>query len=413
MRIVQVAPTYAPCIGGAERLLQEVSERLAARGHHVTVLTFDAATQRDLSAARGAGLPPREQKNGVTILRLDPAGGRLQRMHEWWLRQRGGWRTTEWLFGPEFDFELGRPSGLGVIGPLLRLRADVVTSVNWHFGVAAWTLRTSRVRRLPHVAVPILHIERPWASRPQYRRLLRHCAATLACTQAEADFLESLGARSVSVAGAGVDPARFRNADGEAIRRRYGISGRPVVGFVGRQDELKGVLVLLEAMLRVWQAQPGVVLLLAGPRAHRDRAVVERLEALTPVQREQVVLADDFADAEGPSILAACDLLAQPSVEEAFGLVLVEAWMSSRPVIAADISASRSLVESGCDGWLVPPGDTESLAGRILDLLESPEQRAAFGARGRRKVLSRYSWYAVVDTWERSFRLVVNGRGSR
>ena len=413
MRIVQVAPTYAPCIGGAERLLQEVSERLVARGHEVTVLTFDAATQRDL-AATGAGLPPREQRNGVTILRVDPAGGRIQRLHEWWLRQRGGWRTTEWLFGPEFDFELGRPSGLAVIGPLLRLRADVVTSVNWHFGVAAWTLRTSRFRRVPHVAVPILHIERPWASRPKYRRLLPHCAATLACTQAEADFLESLGARSVTVAGAGVDPGRFCHADegGKAIRLRYGISGRPVVGFVGRQDELKGVLVLLEAMLRVWQAQPGVVLLLAGPRAHRDRPVVERLEGLTPVQREQVVLVDDFADAEGPSILAACDLLAQPSMEEAFGLVLVEAWMSGRPVIAADIAASRSLVESGCDGWLVPPGDSESLAGRILDLLGNPEQRAAFGAHGRRKVLSRYSWDAVVDAWEGTFRQVQNGRGS-
>ena len=90
MHIVHVSPSYAPCVGGAERLLQNVSERLVDRGHSVTVLTFDCATMRDFNSPRGAGLPRRETLNGVQIIRLSPVEGAVSRLHQWWLRQRGG-----------------------------------------------------------------------------------------------------------------------------------------------------------------------------------------------------------------------------------------------------------------------------------------------------------------------------------
>jgi Trk K+ transport system NAD-binding subunit len=48
---VQVSPAYAPLIGGAERMLQSVSERLVERGHDVTVLTSDSETMLDFTSA--------------------------------------------------------------------------------------------------------------------------------------------------------------------------------------------------------------------------------------------------------------------------------------------------------------------------------------------------------------------------
>src|SRR5262245_19369548 len=98
MRILHVSPTYAPCIGGSERMLQAVSERLVARGHAVTVLTLDCATQRDLTSGTGAGLPSGDLLNGVKVIRVSPSGGGLLHAVEWWLRRRGGWRSTRWLF---------------------------------------------------------------------------------------------------------------------------------------------------------------------------------------------------------------------------------------------------------------------------------------------------------------------------
>jgi glycosyltransferase involved in cell wall biosynthesis len=413
MRIVQVTPSYAPCIGGAERLLQAVSERLVTRGHSVTVLTFDCATQRDFSAPNGAGLPTDESLNGVRVLRLNPSGGGLQRLHQWWLRRPGGWRSTTWLMGEDFEFQFGRPSGIGTILPLLRAATDVIASVNWHFGVAYWALQSSRLRGLPHVAVPILHIERPWAQRELYAPMLRRCAAAIVCTEAEREFVRARGQDQVAIGGCGVDPGRFRDQDGAAIRAHYSLGDRPIVGFVGRQDESKGVVTLLEAMREVWRHRDDTILLLAGPRAHRNDVVSDTLASLPPAQRANVVSIDDFPDRELASILSACDLLAQPSLEEAFGLVLVEAWMCERPVIGADIAATRSLIEPGLDGWLVRPSDPLELAAKILNLLSSPERRARFGKAGRAKVLARYTWDRVTDVWEATFRQVLGQAAAR
>ena len=410
LRIVHVTPSYAPCVGGAERLLQAVSERLAARGHHVTVLTLDCASQRDFHSRTGAGLPPREQINGVDVVRVHPGGTPLLALHEWWIARRGGWRSSTWLLGEEFEYHWGRPSGLSTLIPLLRLPADIVATVNWCFGVPYWSRFPLSLRRVPQVAVPILHIERPWAQRAVYRPMFRACDAAIALTEAEADHIRGQGVADVAVAGGGVDPERFADRNGGLIRQRHGVGDAPVVGFIGRQDHLKGVPTLIDAMRLVWRETPDVVLLLAGPGAHRDDHVEARLAALTPGERARVLLIDDFPDGLGPSIIDACDLLAQPSVEEAFGLALVEAWMCAKPVIGADIAATRSLIEHGHDGWIVAPFDPPALAARILGLLADPAQRTAFGARGRTKVLAHYTWDRITDTWESTYRRVLSAR---
>jgi glycosyltransferase involved in cell wall biosynthesis len=406
MHIVHVSPSYAPCVGGAERLLQNVSERLVDRGHSVTVLTYDCATMRDFNSPRGAGLPRRETLNGVQIVRLSPVEGAASRLHQWWLRQKGGWRTTAWIVGQEmWPFML--PSGMGMVLPLARLRADVVTSVNWHFGVAFWTCLPRSMRRAPRVAIPIMHIAQEWAQKPIYSRLLRDCDAAIVCTTAEGDFLRDRGGTRIAVAGAGVEPQRFARPDGARVRQRHGIGDRPVVGFVGRQDTLKGVPTLISAMHAVWRQFPDAVLLMAGQRAHRDPAVTAMLDALSPADRRNVVLIDDFTDEDGPSIMDACDLLALPSVEESFGLVMIEAWMCGKPVIGADIASTRCIIDDGVDGFVVKPFDVDDLAARILTLLADGTMRESFGRRGRAKVLSRYTWDRVTDTWEETFRQVV------
>jgi glycosyltransferase involved in cell wall biosynthesis len=409
LRIAHVAPAYAPLVGGAERMLQSVSERLVERGHEVTVLTFDCATMPDFQSTRGAGLPREETINGVRVQRLNPAGPRIHRWSRWLARQRGGWRSLASGFGGDL-WPLGVPSGIGLIRPLTRLSADVITSVNWHFGMSYWVCRGSGPRRTPRVAVPLLHIEQDWARNPRYPRMLRNCDAAIVCTDAERDFVQERGARGISVAGVGVDPEQFARRDGAAIRARLGMGERLVVGFVGRQVESKGVPTLIEAMRVVWKHFPEAILLLAGQSAHRAPAIVEALAALPEADRTRVVPIDDFADVDGPSIMDACDVLALPSVEEAFGIVMVEAWMCGKPVIGGDIASTRCIIDPGVDGWTATPFDASHLAERILDLLADPAKRASFGERGRAKVLARYTWERVTDAWEATLRGAANAK---
>jgi glycosyltransferase involved in cell wall biosynthesis len=408
LRIVQVSPTYAPLVGGGERMLQAVSEQLVERGHDVTVLTSDIAGVDDFTSSRGAGLPPREILNGVRVRRFNPAGPRIHDWTRWLSRQPGGWRSLTWLFGKEL-WPLGRPSGFEMMLALSSLDADVITSVNWCFPTSFWACPSRRVQRIPRVAMPLLHIERPWAKNPLYRRMLGNCDAAIVLTDAERDFVQANGARSVAVAGAGVDPRRFAHADGARIRARYGIGDRPVVGFVGRQDTLKGVPTLIESMRTVWQHFPAAVLVLAGQSADRDQAVSDALAGL-PEANQRVVCIENFADEDAASIMDAYDVLALPSVEEGFGMVLVEAWMCGKPVIGGDIASTRCVIDTGVDGWTAPPFNSAILADRILDLLSDPQKRAAFGERGRAKVLSRYTWDRVTDVWETTFQNVTATR---
>lgn len=409
LRIVHVSPGYAPLVGGAERLLQGVSERLVQRGHDVTVLTFNAATTHDFFVEGGAGLPSREVLNGVRVIRVDPTGEEFNRAHEWLLRRRGGYRLSRWMFGEE-RWPLWQPYGPRLLSSLVRARADVITAVNWHFGCSFWAVPPRRLRRTPRVAIPILHIEREWARNPIYPRMFRDCDAAIVLTDAEREFVEARGAHSVSVSGAGVDPERFQQRDGASIRARYGIGDRPVVGFVGRQDTLKGAPTLVEAMQMVWKQSPDAMLLMAGQSAHREARVTQMIAELTPTDRAKVILLDDFADADAPSIMDACDILTLPSVEDSFGMVMIEAWMCGKPVIGGDIASTRCIIDPGVDGWIVKPFDASDLAAKILDLLANPGKRASFGERGQKKVLERYTTERVTDTWEATFQKVASGR---
>ncbi len=400
LRIAHVAASYAPCIGGSERMLQQVSERLVQRGHRVTVLTFDCASLRDQDGEHRAGLPAQEDINGVTVRRLDPRHGWLQRLHRAWIRLPGGWKSARWLLGPDADYWLGSPSGIRMLRPLLRMDLDVITSLNWYWGIAYWAGVAARLRGVPHVAIPVLHTEMDWANRPIHGRIYRSTAASIVLTDAEREFVEAHGGPAVTVAGAGADPARFEHRDGASLRARIGAGNRPIVAFVGGQSAPKGVPTLIDAMQLVWRTRPDAMLLLAGPVSRRDAATAARLQALAPEERARVAMLDDFADTEGPSILDACDVLALPSIEDSFGMVMIEAWMCGKPVIGADIPSTRCIVEHGVDGLLVQPFDAHDLAGAIERLLANPLERREFGERGRAKAHARYTWDRVTDAWE-------------
>lgn len=392
LKLVAVSPVYAPCTGGGERHLQAIAEELVARGHSVTIVTLNAAKHPDMYTRDGSGLPERETLNGVEIRRVSPSGGRSGRALTWWLRQRGGWRSAHLVLG-DGVWGLGRPSALGLFRELLRLEADVLVSANWAYASTYAAHLAARLRGMPVVGLPLFHIACPWAAHPRYRALLAQAATVVTATQAEADFVAARGAPRVDVVGCGIDPSRFASSQPSELRARLGIGGRPVVGFVGRQDIGKGAPTLIAAMRQVWTEIPEAILLMAGPSAHRDKPTRQAIEGLLPEERDRLRLVDDFPDSESASIFSACDLLALPSVEESFGLVFLEAWLCGRPVIGARIPSTECVIDVGRDGMIVNPMDPASLAEAVLQLLRHPEQRKAMG----RKDAGR-SWRATRAT---------------
>jgi glycosyltransferase involved in cell wall biosynthesis len=192
----------------------------------------------------------------------------------------------------------------------------------------------------------------------------------------------------------GVDTELFRpdRDSGETLLRELGweASGPPVVGYLGRFVPEKGVPLLMEALERLttpWRALfagggPMEAALRAWGARHGDKVRV-----VTGVPHTGV-----------PRVLNAMDVLCAPSQtapkwKEQFGRMLAEGFACGVPVLGSD---SGEVPRTVGDAGLVlpeasPPAWTDALAG----LLESPERRREWSARGRERAVTRFAWPVV------------------
>ena len=84
------------------------------------------------------------------------------------------------------------------------------------------------------------------------------------------------------------------------------------------------------------------------------------------------------------------DIMVIPSAAEGFGLVVLEAWYHSKPVVAFDVPAINEIIESGVDGELVEPFDTDKLLISLRKLLSAPERLRILGTAGKKKQIEKY-----------------------
>lgn len=201
--------------------------------------------------------------------------------------------------------------------------------------------------------------------------------------------------------GNGVDVTRFdrrRIADAtlEALRREIGIdSGAPVVGFVGRLVEEKGILDLLQAAKTVVEAIPNTQFLIIGPS---DEV---KPDALRPDVAELYGVVDNcrFVGLRNdmPELYALMDVLVLPSYREGFPRAPMEASAMGVPAIVTDIRGCRETVDHGENGLLFPAGNANALAQSLIALLEDDERRAKMGATGRQIAEDRFDEQKVFD----------------
>jgi phosphatidyl-myo-inositol alpha-mannosyltransferase len=195
----------------------------------------------------------------------------------------------------------------------------------------------------------------------------------------------------------GVDLERF-------APRRLPAGNRPTILALGRLDPRKGLEHLIDALPEVMRAVGPVRLLIAGDGPRRDflrHRAMDRapgcVEFLGSVPPERT-----------PELYATADCLCAPATRnESFGIVLLEAMASARPVVATDLSGYRRVVTAGETGWLVPPANPPALARALVRVLQDPETARAMGEAGRERARG-YSWPRVserlVTLYERALR---------
>ena len=194
----------------------------------------------------------------------------------------------------------------------------------------------------------------------------------------------------------GVETSRFTPGDGSRVRADLGVGvAQPLVGIVCRLDAWKGVDDFLEAAaLAAVADHDAVFVVVGGPiigqEAYED-ALKNKARELGLGGRIRFT-GWRYQPLDMPDVHRALDILVLASREpEPFGLVLLEAMATGKPVIATAHGGPLDIIEDGRTGDLVPPCDARAMAAAIVALLRDPARAQRLGAHGRQRVLDHYT----------------------
>lgn len=423
MRIAIVLPVYWPAIGGCEIHTHELVTRLARR-HEVVVIT---AISTDADKERGEwfmwapllAAPVRAEHYA-------DGGARVTRVG-----MPALWRALLFLLlriagTGRLPAVLCRLAGnLFIAGYKRWLRKvlgkpDLIHGIHqdapW-FGYAA--MQVADELGIPYAYTPVSHIysadkamagayteqaplsaaDLPEAMQGRFGEMFLQCCrqadVVFTMTDAEKRFFEQSRINR-HVLTIGVGPV-LAATPAPNVRQAYGIpEDCPLILFLGRINQAKGVAFVLEAAPIVWGSVPNAHFLFVGPFERGSKALFD-------ARPDRRIVAAGAVDLERKTgALQACDLLCLPSVNESLGGVYLEAWAFGKPVIGADIPPFCELTEGGQGGLAVAPS-AAGVAQGILRLLQHPDQAAALGRWGRARVASRYNWDVIAAAVEAGY----------
>ncbi len=361
MRILYLAKYYWPRAGGMERVVQGLAEGVAERGHEAEVVAITTF---------GAPEPGKKRRAAV---------------------------TRAWSFAPVGSQELAP----GYIRAAWR-RADVIHL--HHPNSLADIAYASRVSLAPLVVTQ--HADSPAIKyRLPSKYALWRAEAIVVPSRAHIALCSELRGfeDKVEVIPFGVD------------QRRWELVPPPPPGsppraiFIGRLAPYKGVDFLLRALERVPELRLDIVG--TGPEYNRLRTL-----SLALAVDDRVKWWGEYPDEDLPRRMADADFLVLPSVtvEEMFGMAVLEAMAAGRPVITTAVpSGVREVNQPGVTGLEVPIRDVDGLAAAMRTLAGNPGLREELGAAGRRRVRERFSVAAMADAHIDLYRRVRSPRGGK
>jgi glycosyltransferase involved in cell wall biosynthesis len=345
-------------IAGTAINTQFVAEELAARDFRVTVV---------VNTRQHA--PAREVEGPLEVVRLRPLGMPMTRMAQ---------RVAL------------------LVGIARRRRPDVMYGTALSSGFLA--LATGRCLGIPavtNVAGYDLYASSPWARHTYIRWALAGSEGLTAHTADLAARAFALSGRRPEIVTPGLKLRPAHQIDRRAARALLALpDANRIVLYAGRLSPEKGVGWLLRAFPQVIASCPDAHLVLVGDGPQRNELMalartlgLEGAIFFAGLQEHETVI----------RYMRAADLFVLPSLQEPFGIVLLEAMSCGLPVVASNVMGIPSIVEDPANGYLVPPRDAAALADRIIRFLQAPPAEGAALAERNIAKAARYSIPRIVD----------------
>ncbi len=375
MRICIVNSFYPPWIGGAETYVSSLAKGLQRAGNEVTVYCASAP------------LPPGETYEVGVRIRRERAP----------LRLYGTPLAVSPLnlFREDYDVihcNFPSPYLSALFAWFSRIRG-IPSVLTWHNDLPRVTSAAGLLVRAHDLFSP--------AYLQYYDRIIATTGVYARTSETLRRFHEK-----VRVGPNWVDTARFTPLlSGKEVREKHGLEGKVVVLFVWALTQwhaYKGVDDLIAAFKIASAQNPDLRLLVVG----RGSLLPSFMQLVSALSLEgKVIFAGQVSGDLLPSYYAACDLAVLPSKDrsEGFGLVLLEAMASGKPVIGSTVGGITDVIRPGETGLLVDPGVPGSLVHAIVKLSRDPELRERMG-RGARAYAEKHDWSATVRLVEAVYR---------
>jgi glycosyltransferase involved in cell wall biosynthesis len=376
MRIVQTPARFYPFIGGVENYVYNLSKELTRLGQEVQII-----------CAREPDAQEKESRDGIEIKRL-PYIGKVANTNIT--------PTLPFaLFQQDFDLihtHLPTPWSADW-SALLSMAKKKPLVLTYHNDIVGRGFTGQIARLYNYTCLPLLlkGAEKIIITQPNY---------------VNSSIYLKRYENKLKILPNGVDTDRFRPNG----RQRKETDGNKVLFFLGLLDKFhryKGLDYLLEALVIAKKQVPDVKLVVGG-----DGELLSYYHniAMSLGLRKNVDFLGFVPEEKLAEYYNRCDAFVLPSAsseQEGFGIVLLEAMASGRPVISTHIVGVAEDVRRFNAGRIVRPRDINALAQAIIEILLDEELAQEMGKRGRRLVEEKYTWKKIAKDMLEIYRELV------
>lgn len=237
------------------------------------------------------------------------------------------------------------------------------------------------------------------------RRVFEKMDVITTPTKTAANLLYKIGVKkNVRPISCGIDFARYgvEKADVD-LKKKYKISNKPILLFVGRVDKEKNIDVVLKALPKVLKkCDLQFVVIGKGGEMENLKALAEGLEV-----DKNVTFTGFMPNEDLPKFIPLADCFVLACAVELQSIATMEAMLSGLPVVAVNAMALPELVHNGKNGYLFEVGDSEGLAKHLIKIFSNKNLRKKMSDESL-KIISGHDINKTIKSFEEVYKLAIS-----
>lgn len=358
LKILMPVLHYYPVIGGLENWTQNIAERLSEQ-NDIYIITGRVKAQ-----------PVREKKNGVYVFRTSLFA----------LKNLSYSSLFYILSALPFIF----------FKSLLLARKEKIDIIHCQgFLSSCIGFLLSKIFNISYI-ITVQRMEKKSFFRKLVYENARLC---IGASFAIKMYFEQIGIKNSIVIPNGVDLQKFQNLRQNQIRAKLGLKDEFIITTVARLEKIKGVEYLIKALSNYRLRIINYKLLIIGEGSRRQ--ALEELSKKLGLS-ENIKFLGQIQNKEIPKYLAISDCFILPSLQEGFGIAVLEAQASKVPVIASNVGGISDIIEDGKTGVLIEPKDSEQIAQAVIKMFSDQNFGKVLTKNAFQK-LEKYDWQNIAN----------------